>query len=197
MKNRIWKQIKQITVAAAVAGTVLFGSVQPGMAADSELQSGQELSDDREKEDGYEHMEELASGETVCKENEAPEEESESTQERTETGGENVESAALPLEGVEEEDMDMEEDMSEDTEDAEEPEEMPEEEPEEISPSADADTEKADMTLSLTSETEEMKAGKTIRYRVDVFVNLQPEILLDGFKEQLFLPEDHTAVGGG
>ena len=139
MKNRIWKQIKQITVAAAVAGTVLFGSVQPGMAADSELQSGQELSDDREKEDGYEHMEELASGETVCKENEAPEEESESTQERTETGGENVESAALPLEGVEEEDMDMEEDMSEDTEDAEEPEEMPEEEPEEISPSADAD----------------------------------------------------------
>ena len=95
------------------------GSVQPGMAADSELQSGQELSDDREKEDGYEHMEELASGETVCKENEAPEEESESTQERTETGGENVESAALPLEGVEEEDMDMEEDMSEDTEDAE------------------------------------------------------------------------------
>ena len=56
MKNRIWKQIKQITVAAAVAGTVLFGSVQPGMAADSELQSGQELSDDREKEDGYEHM---------------------------------------------------------------------------------------------------------------------------------------------
>ena len=87
MKNRIWKQIKQITVAAAVAGTVLFGSVQPGMAADSELQSGQELSDDREKEDGYEHMEELASGETVCKENEAPEEESESTQERTETGG--------------------------------------------------------------------------------------------------------------
>lgn len=79
MKNRIWKQIKQITVAAAVAGTVLFGSVQPGMAADSELQSGQELSDDREKEDGYEHMEELASGETVCKENEAPEEESEST----------------------------------------------------------------------------------------------------------------------
>ncbi len=67
-------------------------------------------------------MEELASGETVCKENEAPEEESESTQERTETGGENVESAALPLEGVEEEDMDMEEDMSEDTEDAEEPE---------------------------------------------------------------------------
>ena len=39
MKNRIWKQIKQITVAAAVAGTVLFGSVQPGMAADSELQS--------------------------------------------------------------------------------------------------------------------------------------------------------------
>lgn len=168
MKNRIWKQIKQITVAAAVAGTVLFGSVQPGMAADSELQSGQELSDDREKEDGYEHMEELASGETVCKENEAPEEESESTQERTETGGENVESAALPLEGVEEEDMDMEEDMSEDTEDAEEPEEMPEEEPEEISPSADADTEKADMTLSLTSETEEMKAGKTIRYRVDL-----------------------------
>ena len=119
MKNRIWKQIKQITVAAAVAGTVLFGSVQPGMAADSELQSGQELSDDREKEDGYEHMEELASGETVCKENEAPEEESESTQERTETGGENVESAALPLEGVEEEDMDMEKDMSEDTEDAE------------------------------------------------------------------------------
>ena len=108
MKNRIWKQIKQITVAAAVAGTVLFGSVQPGMAADSELQSGQELSDDREKEDGYEHREELASGETVCKENEAPEEESESTQERTETGGENVESAALPLEGVEEEDMDME-----------------------------------------------------------------------------------------
>ncbi len=103
-------------------------------------------------------------GNTVCKENEAPEEESESTQERTETGGENVESAALPLEGVEEEDMDMEEDMSEDTEDAEEPEEMPEEEPEEISPSADADTEKADMTLSLTSETEEMKAGKTIRY---------------------------------
>ena len=100
-------------------------------------------------------MEELASGETVCKENEAPEEESESTQERTETGGENVESAALPLEGVEEEDMDMEEDMSEDTEDAEEPEEMPEEEPEEISPSADADT-------------EEMKAGKTIRYRVDL-----------------------------
>ena len=168
MKNRIWKQIKQITVAAAVAGTVLFGSVQPGMAADSELQSGQELSDDREKEDGYEHMEELASGETVCKENEAPEEESESTQERTETGGENVESAALPLEGVEEEDMDMEEDMSEDTEDAEEPEEMPEEEPEEISPSADADTEQADMTLSLTSETEEMKAGKTIRYRVDL-----------------------------
>ena len=155
MKNRIWKQIKQITVAAAVAGTVLFGSVQPGMAADSELQSGQELSDDREKEDGYEHMEELASGETVCKENEAPEEESESTQERTETGGENVESAALPLEGVEEEDMDMEE-------------EMPEEEPEEISPSADADTEQADMTLSLTSETEEMKAGKTIRYRVDL-----------------------------
>ena len=70
MKNRIWKQIKQITVAAAVAGTVLFGSVQPGMAADSELQSGQELSDDREKEDGYEHMEELASGETVQQENE-------------------------------------------------------------------------------------------------------------------------------
>ena len=121
-----------------------------------------------EMEEGYEHVEQLASGETVCKENEAPEEESESTQERTETGGENVESAALPLEGVEEEDMDMEEDMSEDTEDAEEPEEMPEEEPEEISPSADADTEQADMTLSLTSETEEMKAGKTIRYRVDL-----------------------------
>lgn len=58
--------------------------------------------------------------------------------------------------------------MSEDTEDAEGPEEMPEEEPEEISPSADADTEQADMTLSLTSETEEMKAGKTIRYRVDL-----------------------------
>lgn len=67
MKNRIWKQIKQITVAAAVAGTVLFGSVQPGMAADSELQSGQELSDDREKEDGYEHMEELASGKQYAK----------------------------------------------------------------------------------------------------------------------------------
>ena len=109
----------------------------------------------QEMEEEDEYMEELASGETVCKENEAPEEESESTQERTETGGENVESAALPLEGVEEEDMDMEEDMSEDTEDAEEPEEMPEEEPEEISPSA-------------TSETEEMKAGKTIRYRVDL-----------------------------
>ena len=67
MKNRIWKQIKQITVAAAVAGTVLFGSVHPGMAADSELQSGQELSDDREKEDGYEHMEELHPGKQYAK----------------------------------------------------------------------------------------------------------------------------------
>ena len=119
--------------------------------------------------------------------------------ERT-TGGENVESdcTAMILEGVEvTEDMDMEEDMSEDTEDAEEPEEMPEEEPEEISPSVDADTEKADMTLSLTSETEEMKAGKTIRYRVDLANT--GDVDLDRYTndQQLFLPEDHTAVGGG
>lgn len=171
MKNRIWKQIKQITVAVAVAGTVLFGSVQPGMAADSELQSGQELSDDREKEDGYEYMEELASGETVCEENEAPEEESESAQERTETGGENVESPVLPLEGSEEkEDMDMTEDTTEneDTEDMDETEEIPEEKPEDSALSPDTEKLKADMTLSLTSETEEMKAGQTIRYRVEL-----------------------------
>ena len=171
MKKRIWKQVRQITIAVAVAGTVLFGSVQPGMAADSEFPPGQEVSDDREKEDGYEYMEELASGETVYEENEAPEEESESTQERTETGGENVESPVLPLQGIEDtEDMDMTEDTTEneDTEDMDETEEIPEEKPEDSAPSPDTEKLKADMTLLLTSETEEMKAGQTIRYRVEL-----------------------------
>ena len=37
-----------------------------------------------------------------------------------------------------------------------------------ISPILTVEAAKADMTLSVTSETEEMKAGKTIRYRVDL-----------------------------
>lgn len=175
MKNRIWKQVRQTTVAVAAAGSMLLGSVQPGMAAEPEFQSGAELSveqsgfwTDREKglaeldiritglkdwmmeqrisdgdrnlpettesegvqeeEDGYEYVEELASGETVYEENEAPKEESESAQEGTETGGENVEEKE-DTDTVENISGDVSEDMPEETEDMEETEEVPEEEP--------------------------------------------------------------------
>lgn len=43
MKNRIWKQIRRTSIAAAVAGTVLVGNIQPGTVLASAFQSGPNL----------------------------------------------------------------------------------------------------------------------------------------------------------
>ena len=40
MKNRIWKQIRRTSIAAAAAGTVLVGNIQPGTVLASAFQSG-------------------------------------------------------------------------------------------------------------------------------------------------------------
>lgn len=40
MKNRIWKQIRRTSIAAATAGTVLVGNIQPGTVLASAFQSG-------------------------------------------------------------------------------------------------------------------------------------------------------------
>ena len=40
MKNRIWKQIRRTSIAAAAAGTVLVGNIQPGTVLVSAFQSG-------------------------------------------------------------------------------------------------------------------------------------------------------------
>lgn len=43
MKNRIWKQIRRTSIAAAAAGTVLVGNIQPGTVLASAFQSGPNL----------------------------------------------------------------------------------------------------------------------------------------------------------
>lgn len=43
MKNRIWKQIRRTSIAAAAAGTVLVGNIQPGTVLASSFQSGPNL----------------------------------------------------------------------------------------------------------------------------------------------------------
>lgn len=43
MKNRIWKQIRRTSIAAAAAGTVLVGNIQPGIVLASAFQSGPNL----------------------------------------------------------------------------------------------------------------------------------------------------------
>lgn len=43
MKNRIWKQIRRTSIAAAAAGTVLVGNIQPGTVLASVFQSGPNL----------------------------------------------------------------------------------------------------------------------------------------------------------
>lgn len=43
MKNRIWKQIRRTSIAAAAAGTVLVGNTQPGTVLASVFQSGPNL----------------------------------------------------------------------------------------------------------------------------------------------------------